>query len=124
MTDILQPKNGLILVRGASKTLKLTVTAPDDTPFDLTGGKVIFTVKSRVDDERPILQKTSAVGAEAAIISAKGGTAEVYIVPVDTKALQVKQYVFDVWVTFTSPTRQYQVIATTNLDLVAGVTSF
>lgn len=124
MTDILLPKNGLTLIRGASKTLLLTVTAPTGKPLDLTGAKVVFTIKTRVDDERPILQKTSAVGAEAAITNAKGGVAEIYLVPADTKNLQIKQYVFDVWVILPAPGNEhFPVILPSVLELTYGVTA-
>lgn len=122
MTDILLPKNALTVTRGTSMTLRLTVTDPStNKPVDLTGGRVVLTVKGRVEDSVPLIMKTTDVELQAAITQPTAGIAEIYLVPTDTERKTIKQYVFDVWVVLANGKR-YAVIPPSIFDLQAGVT--
>lgn len=122
MTNILLPKNALTVIRGSSMTLRLTVTDPTtNRPVDLTGARVVMTVKGRAEDATPILQKSSDSPAQAVITAPTYGIAEVYLVPADTEKKTIRQYVFDVWVVLVSGKR-YAVIPPSIFDLQAGVT--
>lgn len=121
MTDILQPKNGLIVIRGTSKTYTLTVTDASSKPVNLTGARVVFTVKQRLSDTQVVMQKTTDDPTQAVVTKPFAGEAEIYLTPADTKNLSPKQYVFDVWVVLTSGKR-YAVIPPSTFELQAGVT--
>jgi hypothetical protein len=121
MTEILQSKNAITILRGESKTLKLTVTNPDSTPLNLTGGRIVFTVKGNALDAIPLLQKTTDNSSQALITSATGGLAEIYMIPGDTKTLSIKEYVFDVWLILGG--KQYPIVPPSTLNLQPGVTT-
>lgn len=121
MTDILQPKNALTVYRGTSKTFVLTVTDADGKPVNLTGARVVFTVKGRIEEQVPLLQKTSDNASQVLITGAAGGVAEIYLVPADTARMTARPYVFDVFVQLSSGKR-YVVIPPSTLDLQSTVT--
>lgn len=87
------------------RTLSLVVNDHNDVPVDLTGAKLTFTVKSKMSDPdtQAILQKkNSAAGGgdtEIKILNAAGGSAEIYIVPLDTDTTNPGNYMWDVQVT-------------------------
>jgi hypothetical protein len=97
-TGFLTAENSISMYRGTSKILSLTVTDSSGDPYDLTGATIWFSLKKKVSDSVPLIQKRSDNPAQAAITSAKGGLAEVYLIPSDTYDLDVRDYVFDVWV--------------------------
>lgn len=122
MTDILLPKNAITVIRGSSKTLRLTVTDPDtNKPVNLTGATVVLTVKKRNEDAQNVIRKTSDTPAESVITNATAGIAEFYLVPADTKSKDAREYVFDVWLIMPSG-KQYAVIPPSIFDLQPGVT--
>lgn len=119
---ITQPKNALKIIRGTSKTYELRVQTELGYPVNLTGSRVIFSVKECPCDEHCLIQKDSARGAtQVAIISPKGGIAQIYLDPVDTQTMSVGEYVFDAWVVLATGKR-YAVIPPTTLEIEAGVT--
>jgi hypothetical protein len=122
---ILAPKNTLSLYRGTSKTLKLRVTSKSSTgtlvPVDLTGSKLYFTVKVKICDSLPLIQKTSDIGGDIDIVEPRSGIAHIYLSPVDTYQDTKRQYVYDVWVVLTSGKR-YPVIPPTVLEVLPAVT--
>jgi len=87
------------------RTLSLTVNNQDNTPVDLTGSKVYFTLKERTSDSDAaalIKKRNTAAGGgdtEIKIIDASGGKAEIYIVPADTDGMNPGNYVWDVQIT-------------------------
>ena len=121
MTDILQPRNALTVYRGTNKTFVLTVTDGDAKPVNLTGARIVFTVKSRIEDQVPLLQKTSDSAAQILITTAASGLAEIYLLPADTARMAVRPYVFDVLVQLSNGKR-YVVIPPSTFDLQATVT--
>ena len=119
----IQPENSVPIVRGSSKTLLLTVTDANDRPVDLTGAKVVMTVKRSLEDRDPLIYKTSDDPNHAVIPNPRDGQAKIYLLPSDTQRLEVRQYIFDVWVILNSGKR-YPVVPPSVFDVTAGVTIF
>lgn len=93
------PENLLEVPRGTSKTLELTVTDLDCKIIDITGGKVVFSVKEDLGDQNPLIQKTTDVPSEALITKPREGLAEIFLIPDDTHNLDPRaDYIYDVWV--------------------------
>jgi len=121
---ITQPKNTIRMIRGTSRTFELSVTAEEDeSPVDLAGARVIFSVKRSLDEKVPLIKKDSQAGAAQVAIQAptKAGKADIYLVPSDTHTLDAGDYLFDVWVILSSGKR-YAVVPPSTLTLEAGVT--
>lgn len=121
-TSILGPENEVEIYRGSSKTYELEVVDGEDHAVDLTGARIVLTVKCDAMDASPLIQKDSQVGATQIDIShPKEGIAEIKFVPSDTQTLDVGEYVFDVWVVLSSGTRG-PVILPSPFKVLAGVT--
>ena len=121
MTPLLLPENSLTIIRGTTKKLQMAVTQPDGTPFDLTGGRVIMTVKTALSDDLPTIQKRSNIPAEAAITVPRKGIAEFYFVPADTQGIPPCTLVFDVWL-ITATAERYNVVPRSSFVVQPGVT--
>lgn len=121
MTSLLDPVNSVTIVRGASKKLALTVQDENDSPVDLTGSRLVFTLKTSLASEHPLLVKTSDDDSQILITSPTAGLAEVYILPADTKGLEPGQYVFDIWL-IDSDSNHYPVTKPVLLTVQAAVT--
>jgi hypothetical protein len=115
------PENALILIRGTSKTLELVVTDADGKVVDLTGSKVVMTVKASVADTNPLIQKSTDFPAQAELTVPREGKARIYLTPPDTQNLAVKSYVFDVWLVLSSGKR-FAVVPPSTFEVQAGVT--
>ena len=90
--------------------------------MDLTGSRVIMTVKKKITDVECILRKDSDKGiAEVDIVTPRGGIAQIFILPSDTRSLDCREYIFDVWVVLSSG-KQHPVVKTSVFEIVAGVT--
>lgn len=123
MTSYLAAANSLILTRGESKTLVLSIEDADGNPFDLTAYVLWFSVKKSLADSGCVIRKKSSVLGEAAITDPKAGLAEVYLVPGDTSGLPLATYVFDAWIAGIPPeTKRYMVIGPASLELADSVT--
>lgn len=121
-TSILGPENQIEIYRGASKIYELEVVDGEDHAVDLTGARLVFTVKCSLSDPSPLIQKDSAVGAtEIDISHPKEGMAEIKLLPTDTQNMDVGEYIFDVWVVLSSGTRS-PVILPSPFMVLAGVT--
>jgi hypothetical protein len=81
-----------------NRRLRVYIRDGDLNIVDLTGATCVFTVKL-TKDGAVIIQKSTAVAGEGQIGSADQGECFFYIVPSDTSALDIAQYVFDVKVT-------------------------
>jgi len=112
--------SALQLVRGASKTLELTVLDEAGDAFDLSGCTLWFTVKKAAADQQPVVQKKSDDVAEIQIVDAREGRADIYLLPADTFSLPAREYVFDVWVV--SGADRYIVVGPAALELQDSVT--
>jgi hypothetical protein len=121
-TSILGPENEIEIYRGSSKTYELTVVDAESEAVDLTSARIVLSVKCALDDQAPLIQKDSNVGAaEVDITHPKEGIAEIKFVPGDTHTMDVGEYIFDVWVVLASGTRG-PVILPSPFKVVAGVT--
>jgi len=121
-TSILGPENEIEIYRGSSKTYELHVTDAEEEDVDLTGARVIMSVKCDLSDPSPLIQKDSVKGAsEVDINHPKEGKAEIKLVPSDTQTMDAGTYIFDVWVELASGTRS-AVVAPSPFKVVAGVT--
>jgi len=115
------PENSLSITRGSSKTIEVIVSNCSGTPANLTGAKVVLTVKDAATSQTPLIQKNSDFPAQAEITFPRLGKARFYLFPADTQTLALKQYTFDVWVILASGQR-YAVILPTIFDVQPGVT--
>lgn len=119
---IVSTVNEVTIVRGSSKTLELCVTDSEGHAIDLTGARIVFTMKCRIEDEQNVLQKDSDNGAtEIEITEPREGKAKIKISPSDTQSLDLGKYVFDVWVVLASG-EKHLVVGPADLILVGGVT--
>jgi hypothetical protein len=118
----LQPQNAVTVIRGSSLTIQVDVKTTTCKPVDLTGTRMVMTVKDGTDDTVVLFQKTSDVSTQITFSNVKGGIAFIFITPADTKHLEIKPYVYDVWLIL--PTgQQYPVVPPSTFDLQAGVTA-
>jgi hypothetical protein len=115
------PENALVLVRGTSKTLELIITDADGKAVDITGAKIVMSVKVAATDAAPLIQKSSDSITQAEVTVPREGKARIYLVPADTQTLAVKSYVFDVWLVLASGKR-FAVVPPSAFEVQAGVT--
>lgn len=120
-TSMLLPENSISIVRGTSKTLQVSVKQSDGTYFDITGGKLVLTVKSALYEDVPLIQKLTTDATQGALTKPREGIAEFYLVPKDTNGLKPQNYVFDVWLV-TATGDRYVVIPESILAIAPGVT--
>lgn len=121
-TSLLGPENEIEIYRGSSKTFELEVVDAEEEVVDLTGARVVFSVKCSLSDPAPLIQKDSDKGVgEVEIAHPLTGIAEIKLVPADTRAMTPGEYIFDVWVVLAGGTRG-PVILPSPFKVVAGVT--
>lgn len=89
---------------GESASWTVSVLNPDKTVPDLTGAKLWFTVKCRIEDLEPLISKRSqAAGGGSAqyeILTQSGATkgkARIHLVPGDTLTRKPGKYWCDGW---------------------------
>lgn len=120
-SSILGGENSLTIFRGSSKTLALKVKNAEGDAVDLTGARIVFTVKCRISDVDNLIQKDSDNGAtEIEITDAVLGCAEIKLGPTDT-LIDAGKYVFDVWVVLASG-EKHLIVGPSDLVIAAGVT--
>lgn len=120
-TSMLLPENSISIVRGTSKTLQVAVKNPDGTYLDITGGKLVFTVKAALYEDVPLFQKLTTDAAQGVITKPREGLVEFYLLPADTNGLKPQNYIFDVWL-ITATGERYVVIPESILAVAPGVT--
>lgn len=119
---LILPENGIEIIQGTSRTLEVTVTDLDEKPVDITGGRIVFSVKADVADRNALIQKDSTHASQARITKPKAGLAEIYIKPADTQGLDVrKDYLFDVWLV-TAGGDRFAVVPTNTFRVTEAVT--
>lgn len=76
----------VIMTRGDTRTLELTIVDVDTHAVDLTDVYLWFTAKRSLNDtdDQAILRKTSALGGGITVTDAAGGLAKIDLVPADT----------------------------------------
>jgi hypothetical protein len=118
--SILFPENAITIIRGSSKTLKLTVTDETDAKVNLTGARLYFSVKVSERDPQPLFQKSSNNSAQAEITVPREGIALIYLQPSDTQNLDPHEYLFDVWVVLANGKR-YPVVKPSVFKVEPGI---
>lgn len=123
MANSLSPANSITVIRGTSRTIEVTFQNQETgEAVDLTGSRILFTVKSDIRDTLPTIQKDSSVGiTQVEITNALAGTARVYINYMDTHDLDLGDYVYDLWIVLSSGKR-YTAVAPSVFSVEAGVT--
>lgn len=124
-SSIVASENEVEIVRGTSKNFELLVSDENGDPVDLTGARVISTVRCELGDDKVSIQKDSSVGAtQAEILTQSGdtlGKALIKFSPSDTQNLDPGEYVFDVWVILSSGARHI-VVGPSPFIIKRGVT--
>lgn len=96
------------ILRGTSKTYRLTVVDDDGARVDLTGATVHFTVRTALGAPTAAIAKTSANPLQIAIlnqaVATTKGQADIMLTPSDTSSLLGK-LIYDVWVVLVSGSR-------------------
>ena len=122
MSSILGSENQIEIFRGSSKTFELEVLDESDVAVDLTGARIVLTVKCALTEMSPLIQKDSEVGSTQVEITApREGKAKIKFSPLDTQTLDVGKYTFDVWVLLASGFR-CPVVLPSPFIVQAGVT--
>ena len=114
----------LTLLRGESKTLRLTVRDKEKNTVDLTGATIYFTVKTNTGASNAVIFKSSATSAEAEIDPdqvTNRGIGRFFLSPSDTATLAPGKYVYDVWVELAGGDR-HAVIRPSQVEIVRAVT--
>lgn len=130
-----EPESPIFVARGASKTLRLTVyniNGSSRTLKNITGSKIWFTAKNRVDDVVALIIKKNTIAGgvdNQAIISPQTGVTfgqfEVFIDPADTAPLDPEaSYWCDAWIELPGgpPLKRYQVMKNRRLVVEPAVT--
>jgi hypothetical protein len=122
----------LTVTRGESKTFLMTVRARSTkAPVDITGAKVWFSVKNRVEDVALIIAKRNlaAGGVDGQIlitlpqVGASLGQAMIFLDHADTASLDPEaSYVCDVWIQLTT-SKMYQVVKNRKFRIDPSVTT-
>lgn len=121
-TNYLVPENRIEIIRGSTKNYELHVVDEEDEDVNLTGARVLMTVKCEETDTDQLIQKDSDDGvAEVDINKPLEGKALIKLGPSDTQTLDVGEYIFDVWVVLASGAR-HPVVLPSPFIVVAGVT--
>lgn len=98
------------ILRGTSKTYRLTVIDDNGDRVDLTGATVYFTVRTALGAAPASIAKTSANVLEIEILNqavpATKGQADIFIAPSDTASPPLLgKLIYDVWVVLVSGKR-------------------
>lgn len=124
----LDTANALQVVRGATRTYDLAISADTpgavDTgpPSDLTGARLLLSVKRERTDPAPLFVKDSAAPPSGIVITdARGGLATVTFAPADTQNLDPGFYLYDLWVVFADASR-VPVIPESTLEVLSSIT--
>jgi hypothetical protein len=118
---LLQPENAIVMIRGTSKSLLLTVTDEDSNPVNLTNATIYFSVKRELDCDAPCIYKSTLVPSEIEIMDALAGTAKIKLLPADTANMVASDYYYDVWIVLSTGAR-YAIIKPSIFTIQAGVT--
>lgn len=125
------PLPPLTVTRGESKTYLMTVRSKTTKlPVDLTGAKVWFSVKNRLEDPDPLINKRTlnagGLDTQALVLTQSGATlgqAQIFLTPPDTAARDPQgSYVCDAWVELSSGKR-YQVVKNRGFEVDPAVTT-
>jgi len=96
------PYEEIQLYANNNRTFRVFVKTPDLNVVDLTNAVGVLSVKPDKTVVSPVIVKHTNVPSEGQIGAANQGEMFFYIVPSDTVALDIRQYVFDVKVTLSN----------------------
>lgn len=119
--NYLAPGNSVSIIRGTTKTLQVSVANPDGTATNLTGAKLVLTVKGALYEDLPLIQKLTTDATQAVITKPREGLVDFFFEPRDTQGLTPRDYIFDVWL-LTATGERYAVVAPTPFTVLPGVT--
>ncbi len=125
-TNLLQARNGIEVVRGATQTYTVTVTDEAGKIFDLTGSRLVFSVKGDVSDRTVLVLKTTdgvSPGITYPSSNPRLGVAKVTLLPADTEKLPEGDYVYDFWAQLPTGER-YVLVRPSLLRVLPRVTVF
>ncbi len=119
---LILPENGVEIISGTSKTLQVAVTDLDGNPVDITGSRIVLSVKLSSEDRNPLIQKTTDDPAQARLTKPQGGLAEIYFKPADTQNLDFRlDYLFDIWL-ITAAGDRFAIVPTNVFKVTDAVT--
>jgi len=124
MPRILNTENSIEMFRGTSKTFDLTVTDDSGQPVDLTGATLYLTIKERMDDQLPLVQKKSSDALQIDIYDPRAGKARIYLEPGDTQNLALKPRFFDVWAILLKPEFAQMLLHGIQMTLIVALASW
>lgn len=118
------PEDSIEVPRGSSRTLEISITDLDGNIVDITGARVVMTLKEDVRDSALdcIFVKDTNDPLEAVITNPTGGIVEISIIPSDTQNLDPGfEYVYDVWLVQATGDR-FQVVGPAVFKVTDSVT--
>ena len=123
MTEVASflPANAVVIIRGTSKTLVLTIRDKEGKLVNLTGSTIYMTVRTKETDEDCLFQKISTNGLEIDIPNPTDGIAKIFIDPGDTVGKKPTRYVYDILIILVSGER-HVVVGPAVFEIKAGVT--
>lgn len=114
------PFEPMDLYAGSDRTFRVYIKTPDLNIVNLTGCQGLMTVKTDKAATVPTFTKSTLVGAQGAIGSPDQGEMFFYIVPADTQALDIRQYVYDVKLTLATGKKYTVLEGVINLQQPVG----
>lgn len=115
------PANAVVIIRGTSKTLVLTIRDKEGDLVNLTGSTIYMTVRTKETDENCLFQKISTSGQQIDIPNPTDGIAKIFIDPQDTIGKKPTRYVYDILIILASGER-HVVVGPAVFEIKAGVT--
>jgi hypothetical protein len=103
-------------------TLELAVADEKGCPIRLDNVVIYFTAKQNFDEIQPIFQKISTDPTQIEVIDEYAGIARIYLMPADTINLELRDYIFDVWLVFNSTGKRYPIVGPATFTLMPSVT--
>jgi hypothetical protein len=91
------PTYPLEVYQGQVKSVDFMFTNEDGSPYNLTGRKIIVTVRKHPSSEVIILEKTSDTVGDVTVLDAAAGHARCVWAKVDSAELAPRTYSWDVW---------------------------
>lgn len=120
--SLLDGYNALQVVQGASKGFEVTITSDTGVPENLTGARILLSVKGvRIDGVPTVRKDSEASPATITILDPLAGTLRIDFVPADTHDLDPGLYVYDLWVLFQDG-RRVPVIPESTLEVLPTIT--
>ena len=118
---MLLPQNSIRLYAGETRTLEFSVADREGRIQDLTGARVVMSVRESMLDHQPLILKTTDDPAQAMIASITGGLVRFFFTSQDTKYLRPAQYGYDIWVLMPNGDK-FPVIESSVLEIKGSVT--